>query len=367
MLAMSPSLLRNAVLAIAATGFLALGAHTAAADDPYYKGRRLVVLVNYAAGGPTDIEARLLAKHIAKHIDGQPTAIVQNMDGAGGLIGTNYLGEIAPKDGTMLGYFTGAAWSFANDPDRFRIDFRNYEFLAYQPGTTVYFMRADTPPGMKTATDIVKAKDLVAGGLAAENAKDLLIRLTLDMLGVPYRYVTSYRGSSAARMALQQGEINFYSESPPSYRGVIEPSLVRDGIVLPVFYDPGYDGETFRVPKQVEGLPILPFHELYQKAKGSMPSGRLWDIYRTILAVNGAMQRMILMPPGAPASAAETLRAAIQRLNTDQAYAEESLKSIGFVPQWEASADTNRQVRKALTTPPDTRTFIADYIKSANK
>ena len=228
-------------------------------------------------------------------------------------------------------------------------------------------MRADTPPGMKAATDIVKAKDLVAGGLAAENAKDLLIRLTLDMLGVPYRYVTSYRGSSAARMALQQGEINFYSESPPSYRGVIEPSLVRDGIVMPVFYDPGYDGETFRVPKQVEGLPILPFHELYQKAKGTMPFGKLWDIYRTILAVNGAMQRMILMPPGAPASAAATLRTAILRLNADAGYADESVKSIGFVPQWEASADTNRQVRKALTTPPDTRAFIADYIKSANK
>jgi len=364
---MPTSHVRNAALAVLTACVLMIGTHTASADEQFYKGKRLVVLVNYAAGGPTDIEARLLAKHIAKHIDGQPTVIVQNMDGAGGLIGTNYLGEIAPKDGTVVGYFTGAAWSFANDPDRFRVDFRNYEFLAYQPGTTVYFMRADTPPGMKAATDIVKAKDLVAGGLAAENAKDLLIRLTLDMLGVPYRYVTSYRGSSAARMALQQGEINFYSESPPSYRGVIEPSLVRDGIVMPVFYDPGYDGETFRVPKQVEGLPILPFHELYQKAKGTMPFGKLWDIYRTILAVNGAMQRMILMPPGAPASAAATLRTAILRLNADAGYADESVKSIGFVPQWEASADTNRQVRKALTTPPDTRAFIADYIKSANK
>jgi hypothetical protein len=267
----------------------------------------------------------------------------------------------------MLGYFTGAAWMFANNPDRFRVDFRQYEFLAYQPGTTVYFMRTDTPPGMKNAADIVKATGLIAGGLGVENSKDLLIRLTLDMLGVPYGYVTSYRGSAAARMALQQGEINFYSESPPSYRGVIEPTLVRDGVVMPVFYDPGYDGETFRVPKQVEGLPILPFHELYRTAKGSMPSGQLWDIYRTILTVNGAMQRMILMPPGVPQNAIETLRAAILRLNADQAYAEESLKAIGFVPHWEVGADTNRQVRKALTTSPDTRTFIADYVKSAKK
>src|ERR1700681_2440618 len=75
----------------------------AAADEPIYKGKRLSVLVNFAAGGPTDIEGRLFARHIAKHIDGQPIAIVQNMEGAGGLVGTGYLGEIAPRDGTMVG------------------------------------------------------------------------------------------------------------------------------------------------------------------------------------------------------------------------------------------------------------------------
>jgi len=81
----------------------AMGVTQAAADEPFYKGKRLTVLVNYAPGGPTDIEGRLLARHIGKHIDGNPGIIVQNMEGAGGLIGTNYLGEVAPKDGTSIG------------------------------------------------------------------------------------------------------------------------------------------------------------------------------------------------------------------------------------------------------------------------
>ena len=76
------------------------------------------MLVNFAAGGPTDIEGRLFAKHIGRHIDGQPSIVVQNMDGAGGLVGTSYLGEIAPKDGTVMGYLTGAAWRYASDPDK---------------------------------------------------------------------------------------------------------------------------------------------------------------------------------------------------------------------------------------------------------
>src|SRR5206468_9144686 len=85
------------------------GVPHASADEPYYKGKRLSLIINFAAGGPTDIEGRLLAKHLVKHIDGHPAIIAQNMDGAGGMIGAGYLGEVAPKDATTLGYCTGSA------------------------------------------------------------------------------------------------------------------------------------------------------------------------------------------------------------------------------------------------------------------
>ena len=94
---------------------------SAAAQEPFYKGKRLTVMVNFAPGGSTDIEGRLFARHIAKHIDGQPAVVVQNMDGAGGLNGTAYVGEVAPKDGTMLGFLGGAAWQYASEPERHRV------------------------------------------------------------------------------------------------------------------------------------------------------------------------------------------------------------------------------------------------------
>jgi len=71
----------------------------ASAQEPFYAGKRLTVLVNYAAGGPTDIEGRLFARHIGKYIDGQPAIVVQNRDGDSGLVGTNYIVEVAPRDG----------------------------------------------------------------------------------------------------------------------------------------------------------------------------------------------------------------------------------------------------------------------------
>src|SRR3954466_8810202 len=137
----------------------------AAADEPFYKRKRLSLIINFAAGGPTDIEGRLLAKHLAKHIDGHPSVLVQNMDGAGGMIGAGYLGEVAPKDGTTLGVGSGSAWRYANNPERFRVAFRTYVAREYQPGSSIAYMGNDVPPGIKDASDTYRPMGVVQAGL----------------------------------------------------------------------------------------------------------------------------------------------------------------------------------------------------------
>jgi tripartite-type tricarboxylate transporter receptor subunit TctC len=357
-------LFARAFVAFCAFAFAASAAH---ADEPFYKGKRFTLLINFAAGGPTDIEGRLFAKHLARHIAGAPNIVIQNMDGAGGIVGAKYMGEVAPRDGSTAGYFTGTAFMYALDPERFRVDFKTYEFVATQPGTTVHFARTDIAPGMKEPTDIAKAKGLIVGGLSVDTPKDLRLRLGMDMLGIPYKYVTGYRSSPAARLAFQRGEINFFSESPPSYRGVVDPSLVQTGQAIPIFYDPGFDGQKFFVPDSMEGLAILPFNELYQKIKGAPPSGRLWDVYKAIIGADGIIQRVIVMPPGAPPAAVAALRDAIAEVNADKAYAEEAEKTFGFVPRWDAGPDTPKVAQAALTVRAEVRTFLADYMKNVPK
>src|SRR5436190_12633199 len=103
---------------------MAAAAAPALAQEPYYKGKRITLLINFAAGGPTDIEGRLFAKYLLRHLDGAPGMIVQNMDGAGGIIGAQYLGEVAPKDGTIIGYLSGTSWAYISEPERWRVDFK---------------------------------------------------------------------------------------------------------------------------------------------------------------------------------------------------------------------------------------------------
>jgi hypothetical protein len=169
-----PQAVTSAVCAAVLLAGIVTGARAA---DPFYKGKRITLLINFAAGGPTDIEGRLFAKYLVKHIEGEPRIIVQNMDGAGGLVGASYLGEVAPKDGTYIGYLSGTSWLYVSEPERWRVDFRSYEFVAHQPGTTVNFVRTDVPPGMRKPADIIKAKSFIAGGLSIDTSKDLRLRL----------------------------------------------------------------------------------------------------------------------------------------------------------------------------------------------
>ena len=346
---------------------LALAATPAAAADGFYQGKRLSVLINFAPGGPTDIEGRLFARHVGKHLAGNPAIVVQNMDGGGGGTGASYLGEVAPKDGTFIGYLTGSAWRHVTMKEKARVDFLSYNIVAWQPGTTVYYARADVQPGLKKATDILKATNLVVGGLTADSSKDLLERLCLDLLGVPHKYVTGYTSNSSARLALQRGEINMFAESPPGYISVVAPGFVAKGEAIPLFYDPDWDGSRFATPSQAKGLDMKPFQEFLRDATGREPRGPLWDMYRHLLAVNGAMQRLVVFPPGAPKPAIDAMREAIRKLATDREFAAEAEKAIGFVPEYEAGDDVQARVNTALSVPSDDLQFIAEYIARGRK
>src|SRR5262249_49532442 len=77
----------------------------ACAQDDFYKGKTITIVVGFSPGGGYDVNARAVARHIGKHIPGNPSVIVQNMPGAGSLTSVRYLDATAPKDGTVMTIF----------------------------------------------------------------------------------------------------------------------------------------------------------------------------------------------------------------------------------------------------------------------
>ncbi len=343
-------------LCIAGTGI-------APAQD-FYKGKRVTMLINFAPGGPTDIEGRMVARYLGKYLTGNSGVVVQNMDGAGGVVGINYIGEIAPKDGTLIGFVTGAAFQNAIEPLSRRVDLKTYEFVAHQAGTNVYYARTDVKPGLRSAPDILKAEDLIAGGLGAENTKDLLMRLSLDLLGVKYRWVTGYKSNNAVRLALQKNEVSMFSESPPGFRALVMPAIIEKGEGIPLYYDPFHDGANFYKSKQMEGLDVLPFNEFYKKVFGKDPSGPLWDAYMAGVLLSNSMLRQVIMPPGVPREAVAAVRDAMSKLGSDPEFSAETMKTFGFVPEWIATANVAEVTRANMNIDPKTREFIIKYMKT---
>ena len=94
-------------------------------------------------------------------------------------------------------------------------------------------MRSDAAPGIKKPADFVKAEKFRAAGLGISSSKDVRFRLSFDLLGLKYDYVTGYNSSSDARLAVQRNEAQYHDETLPSYRASVEPQMVKTGMVTP--------------------------------------------------------------------------------------------------------------------------------------
>lgn len=336
-----------------------------------YKNKTFTVLINYSAGGPTDIEGRLFSRNIGRHIPGKPLVISKNMAGSAGVVAANYLGLKAKANGMMMGYFTNLAAARAFKPLKdkgLRVDPAQFRIIATVSGLIISYIRSDVAPGLKKAEDLMKTNGFTVGGSGIYSQLDIEKRLMLDLLGLKYDYVTGYRGASKTRVALMQNEIQFSSESQPSYRSKVIPTLVKPGTVIPLFYHPLNDGNrVISSPDDVKGLGILGFHEFYEKVKGRKPSGIEWKALRAVLRFAGSAIRTLVLPPGSPQASVKAMRQAVSSLARDPEYAADAKKRIGFVPRFRVGAEAEELIRVSTRLEPDVVSFLKGYVAKAKK
>lgn len=336
----------------------------AAAQDlaaDIYRGKTVTFVINFTAGGSTDLEGRVWARHIRKHIPGNPNVIVQNMGGAGGTIGTNWLGQVARPDGLTVAYLTGSTGKQAMGETQL-IDMNTLSYIGNSPDVNLTYARRDIPPGLKNPIDIMKAKDFWIGGLSPDSSKDVIERMQLEMLGIPFKYLSGFKGSPEARLGLQKGEIQFYNEGIASWFASIEPGLAKTGEVLALWYDPMDDGETLRRPPDAAGVPAQPFHEFYAEAMGKQPGGQLWDMYRRANLFTTTYLRVFMMPPKTPQFFVDTMVKAFTETADDLEFKAETKQALQRTPQFKSGPGPAGAFRKMLEPNLEYQRFMADYI-----
>jgi tripartite-type tricarboxylate transporter receptor subunit TctC len=185
-----------------------VGSSLARADTvaSFYKGKTINVVIGYSVGGGYDTYARLLATYLGKHIPGNPTVIPQNMPGAGSLNAANYLGSVAPRDGTVIG-------TFARGMPIFPLLFKGADYDGSKFGY-IGSITKDTSVCLTWRTSKVKNwKDLLSipssfGGEGRGSDPDLFATLLKLQFGAKIKLVTGYPGTADISLAVERGELD---------------------------------------------------------------------------------------------------------------------------------------------------------------
>lgn len=187
----------------------ALGASTPALGEEFYKGKRIRIVVGSTPGGGFDAYARLIARHLGKHIPGHPSVLVQNMPGAGMLIAGNYIYNRAKPDGLTIGHWTGALiLQHVMGNKAAKLDGRNIGWLGApvpDSGTCV-FTRAS---GIRSAGDWFSSKKaLNIGGHGPGSSISDTPRLIQSAISPPMKLTEGYQGTAVVRLAMERGEMD---------------------------------------------------------------------------------------------------------------------------------------------------------------
>lgn len=342
---------------------LLLGA-SCVATAQQFSGQTVTVIVNYPAGGPTDIEARILAKHLPKYLQGVSAVIVRNVPGAGGNIGVNAIGESSTRDRLNISYFTWDPVDPLIQHESLRVRYQDLKFIAGFQSVAFIYARRDIPPGITKPADIVKARLFRAAGLSPTNVSTTRQRLALDLLGAKYESIAGYRGLHDIEVAVRQGDIHLTTTSLPSWYGSVKPTLADTGIVIPMFQY-GYDFPDGTVGRSPD-LPDVPtFLEVYKDVNGkdAMPSGEKWEMLRLLSRVMDNMFRTVFMPPVAPAAAVSEMRSAMEKIEKDAEFAADYERVVKSKPRLVIGARGERFVAELGTAPPQLIAFLRNYVK----
>lgn len=288
------------------------GALQASTQEVYKKGKVVRIVVSAAAGGGFDTYARTIARHMGKHIPGNPGIIVENMPGAGGLIAANHVYRVAKPDGLTIGNFSGGlvTQQLLGSPG-IEFDARKLEWIGV-PVRDHVVCALTKASGITSVEGWMAAKTPLKLGATGPgtNTHDTP-RVLLATLGLPIHVVAGYKGTADVRLAAEGGELAggcwSWESVKVTWRKALEAGDVN--IVLQA------------APKAHPDLPRVPLAMNYAKT----------DEARQLMQIGihhpSSITRLYTLPPGTPRDRVQLLRRAFAETMKDPEFVAEAQKS----------------------------------------
>ena len=304
------------------------------------------LVIGYAPGGGYDLYARTLARHIGRHIPGNPSIVVQNMPGAGSIKAANFLYAIAPKDGTTFGGFSRGAFL---DPLLGRGEGTQYDAQKYgwlgSISNEVGVCAFRSPAGIKSWSDM-RTKTFIIGSTGVGADADVFPTVLRKMFKLPLKVVAGYASAAEVVVAIKRNEVD--GRCGWSWSSLI--SWNRDM----------YEG------KQLDVVLQLAAQRLDELAQVPL----ITDVaetaeQRTALRLSVSRQTMArpyVMPPGVPADRLQAMRAAFDATMKDTGFlADARRQDLEVRPS--SGADADALIREVYATPPAIVMLAVEYMK----
>jgi tripartite-type tricarboxylate transporter receptor subunit TctC len=324
-------ILRGLRMAGAAALAVAALAPQGAASEPvadFYKDATVTILVGGSPGGNHNHYSSLLHPYVKKHLPGNPTIIVTNMPGAGGTKAANYLYNVAPKDGSMIGIVLADTPSASRlRATGIRYDPKRFQYIA-GADRTVETLAVWKSTGVHSIADARKTEVLI--GASGKSSKTYIIPTMMNaILGTKFKVIVGYKGMTQVELAMERGELQGRHGVWASMKSMHPDWVAKDLVSHLVVADLKREKELPDVPLLVELAPNEKDRKVLELISGNAMLGRCW-----------------LAPPGVPAERIAALRDAFWKaLHDPQLLASARKRNMPITPiAWQELQDRAAQI-----------------------
>lgn len=324
-----PSILIGGVV-----GLCALGAPVSAfAVEDFYSGRTITLTIGFGEGGGYDIYARVIAQHLGKYIPGNPDIIPVNLPGASSVVAAQYLYNVAPRDGTQLGFFLSGIPLAKVTDSSLQFEPENFSWIGRADSAATIGIARENAPAL-TVEDVI-GTELVVGALGATGTAATVPWAFNEILGTQFNVITGYTSSAEAALAFERGEVDGIGSLSLEYLLTSQPDWLDSGYAVPM-----YTVSMERHPDLPDVPAIVEFTDDPED--------------RQLLALLGStatIGRALVGTPEIPADRLEALRDAFEQMLEDPDFrADLELRSMGFDPL--SGERLEEIVRDLANTPP---------------
>ncbi len=314
--------------------------------DDFYKDKKIRLIVSSSPGGGNDTYSRLIARHISRHIPGNPSIIVQNMPGAGGVMAADYLYRKAKRDGSVMEQINWGVWFHQVVGDkRARFDFNKMNALGVAAiESAILFTRKSEFPTWESV--MAAKKPITNGNSGRQSLGHTMGKVMEKLVGKKiFDYIFGYPGARQYSLAFRQGEVQSSGNTPGSFRDQLG-DMWDEGKVAMLVQAPTPEGGRTKdfpnTPTLLDFAKTDEHQELIKATFGLTHYGRPYA-----------------MPPGVPKDRVEVLRKAFTATMNDPKFLAEAKRlKRDIIPS--TGAELQQLWKDVLNAPAETTAIIKD-------